>query len=142
RGGAVISCDNSFELYVNGRKVLHAEDWTKPQAVLLHTLLKKGDNQLVVLATNTGNSPNPAGLFFEARLVVDDGGDDGEEIVIASDATWTFNPTEPAGGAEGRLGRIAGKWKQATIVPPLAAWSEVIDANAPAQLTLATSGNM
>jgi hypothetical protein len=136
RGGAVITCDNSYTLYVNGREVSRGDDWTQPQAVVLHSLLKKGDNQFVVVATNAGNTPNPAGLFFEARLVADDG----KEMVISSDESWEFNPKTPV-GHEGRLGGIAGKWKPVVVVSPVAAWAKAVDAAAPRRLAQAISGD-
>ncbi len=137
RGGAVISCDNGFVLYVNGREVSRGDDWTQPQAVALHSLLQQGDNQLVVVATNAGSKPNPAGLFFEARLVLQDG----DEIAITSDASWEFNPQAPS-GREGRLGGIPGKWKPAIVISPVATWTQAIDASAPSRLALAISGNL
>ena len=137
RGGAVITCDNGFTLYINGREVSRGDNWTQPQAVALQTLLKKGDNQLVVVASNAGSSPNPAGLFFEARLVLDDE----SKITIASDDTWEFNPGKP-NGREGRLGGIPGKWSAATIVDPVASWTQTVDANARNTLALAISGNV
>jgi len=137
RGGAVVTCDNSFILYINGREVLRGDDWSKPQAVALHTLLKKGDNDFVVVATNAGDSPNPAGLFFEARLVLQDG----QELTIATDDSWQFSDKAPA-GREGRLGAIAGPWKPATVVPAVGVWAEAINTAAPQLLAQAVSGNI
>lgn len=137
RGGAVVTCDNSFTLYINGREVLRGDDWAKPQAVALHTLLKKGDNDFVVAATNAGDSPNPAGLFFEARLVLQDG----QEITIASDDSWQFSVKAPA-GREGRLGAVGGPWKPVTIVPALAVWTAAVNTAAPQLLAQAVSGNI
>ncbi|MGV3483881.1 MAG: DUF1549 domain-containing protein, partial [Planctomycetaceae bacterium] len=137
RGGAVITCDNGFELYVNGREVGRGDDWTQPQAIALHTLLKKGDNQLVVIASNAGSGPNAAGLFFEARLVLANGGD----VIVASDESWEFNSKVPS-GREGRLGKVPGKWAPAIVVPPVAAWTRTIDASARNTLAAAVSGNV
>ncbi len=137
RGGAVITCDNSFVLYVNGRQVLRGDNWNQPQAIALHSLLKQGKNEIAVVATNAGDQPNAAGLFFEARLVLQDG----EELVIRSDSTWEFNPQPPA-SHEGRLGKSSEPWKPVTVVPPLDAWTKVIQAAAPAQLAVASSGKV
>ena len=137
RGAAVVTCDNSFILYVNGREVLRGDDWAKPQAVALHTLLKKGDNDFVIAATNAGNSPNPAALFFEARLVLDDG----SEMTIASDESWQFSAKSPA-GREGRLGAVGGPWQPVTIVPALNVWASAVDTAAPQLLAQAVSGNI
>ncbi|MCA9035879.1 MAG: DUF1549 domain-containing protein [Planctomycetaceae bacterium] len=137
RGGAVITCDNAFTLYINGREVSRGDNWTQPQAVAMHTLLKKGDNQIVVVASNAGNGPNPAGLFFESRLVLADQ----STVLIASDETWEFNARTP-NGREGRLGGIPGKWAAATVVQPVSSWTQTIDASARNTLSLAISGNV
>ncbi len=137
RGGAVITCDNGFVLYVNGREVSRGDDWTQPQAVALHRLLKQGDNQIVIVVSNAGSSPNPAGLFFEARLILADQ----SMLTIASDESWQFNAKTP-NGREGRLGAIPGKWAAATVVQPVAPWTQTINSNAPTTLALAISNNV
>lgn len=137
RGGAVITCDNAFELYVNGRQVLRGDNWSQPQAIALHSLLKTGNNEITVIATNAGDRPNAAGLFFEARLVLQNG----EEVVIASDTSWEFNP-QPPSQHEGRIGKAAGEWKPATVVPALNVWTNAIQAVAPGQLAQVSSGNL
>lgn len=137
RGGAVITCDNSFVLYINGREVLRGDDWSKPQATALHSLLKKGDNDFVVVVTNAGDAPNPAGLFFEARLVLQDG----QELTVATDDTWQFSPQSSA-GREGRLGAVGGPWKPATVVPAVGVWTAAIRSTVPQLLAQAVSGNL
>lgn len=137
RGGAVVTCDNSFVLYINGREVSRGDDWGKTQAVALHTLLKKGDNDFVVVATNAGNTPNPAGLFFEAKLVLEDD----QQVTIASDDSWQFSEKKPS-SREGRLGAVAGPWKPVTVVPAVGVWTTSINASAPQLLAQAVSGNI
>jgi hypothetical protein len=137
RGGAVITCDNAFTLYINGREVSGGDDWTEPQALALHTLLKQGDNQIVVVASNVGTGPNPAGLFFEARLLLSDE----STLTVASDESWEFNPNAP-NGREGRLGGIRGKWSPVTVVTPVAAWTQSVDARVRDILASAISGEM
>ncbi len=119
RGGATITCDNEFVLFVNGREVVRGTDWTKPLAVALHDRLKKGNNQIVVRAKNAGSGPNPAGLFFEARLKLRNG----KELSVASGADWQWNATLPK-SREGRLGAVGGKWAPATVVPTIGSWNE------------------
>ncbi len=137
RGGAVVTCDNAFVLYVNGREVLRGDNWSQPQAIALHSLLKQGKNEITVIGTNAGDKPNAAGLFFESHLVLQDGG----RQVIASDSSWQFNPHLPA-PKEGRIGKAAGDWKPVTVVPPVSVWTKAIEAVAPGQLALASSGNV
>ncbi|MCA9008242.1 MAG: DUF1549 domain-containing protein [Planctomycetaceae bacterium] len=123
-GGGIITCDNSFVLYVNGRKIDNGDDWNKPHAILLRSALKKGNNEIVVVATNAGSTANAAGLFFDARLKLKNG----EDVTIASDAAWEWNPTLPA-MREGRMGAIPGEWKPVVIVPALAAWTDALNSD-------------
>ncbi len=123
-GGGVITCDNSFVLYVNGRKIESGDDWTKPHAILLKPLLKNGKNEIVVVASNGGNGPNAAGLFFESRLKLENG----DSITVASDSSWEWNANIPA-SKEGRLGAITGNWKPVVVVPAISPWISTINAN-------------
>ncbi len=120
--GGVITCDNNFVLYVNGGKIETGDEWTKPHAVLLKPVLKKGKNEIVVIAANGGSSPNAAGLFFEARVKLAKG----EELTLASDASWDWNSATPAGRKE-RLGPIKGNWKSVVLVPAIDQWTSVIN---------------
>ena len=119
QGGAVITCDNEFILFVNGREVIRSVDWTKPVAVALHDRLKKGSNQIVVRARNAGKAPNLAGFFFEARLKMESG----EEVAVASGPDWQWNPKLP-NSREGRLGSVKGKWEPVTVLKALSVWNE------------------
>lgn len=127
---AVATCDNSYTLYVNGRKVSGADDWNQIAAVPLHGALKKGANTIVAIAKNAGKGPNAAGFFFDCRIRMPDG----KEIVVASDGTWEWTSKVPA-GKEGRLGAFEPKdWKPATVVKALPVWQKVISSQAPALL--------
>ena len=121
-GGGVITCDNSFVLYVNGRKLESGDDWSKPSAIGLKGLLKRGSNEIAVVAGNAGNEPNAAALFFEARIKLASD----EELTLATDATWEWNPNGPK-SKEGRLGAIRGDWKPVVIVPAVDAWTTTIE---------------
>ncbi|HUQ71009.1 MAG TPA: DUF1549 domain-containing protein, partial [Planctomycetaceae bacterium] len=89
---AAISCDNSYTLFVNGQKVQSGEAWDPVDAVVLTPRLKIGQNELLIVAKNGGNSPNPAGLVFEAHLIDADGK---TQSVATSDA-WQWTRTQPA----------------------------------------------
>ncbi|MDA1230399.1 MAG: DUF1549 domain-containing protein [Planctomycetota bacterium] len=122
--GGVITCDNSFVLYVNGRKIESGDEWTKPHALLLKPVLKKGTNEIVVVATNGGNGPNAAALFFEARIKLESG----ETLTIASDKSWEWTAIVP-NPKEGRLGAIKGNWNSVVVVPAISAWTTTINAS-------------
>jgi hypothetical protein len=127
---AVVTCDNGYTLFVNNRKVSAGDDWTKLAAVPLQTALRKGANSILVIATNAGKGPNPAGFFFDARVrdAV------GKETAISSDATWEWTPLSPA-TKEGRIPAFDPKyWQPVTVVKALGAWQQTINAQAPSLL--------
>ncbi|MBI1371706.1 MAG: DUF1549 domain-containing protein [Phycisphaera sp.] len=85
---AVITCDNEFVLYVNGKRVAASEDWQTPTRVNLTKLLRKGDNVIAIEAANwpdksTGKNlqfgPNPGGVIFSAAI---------DTLAIGTDKTW------------------------------------------------------
>ncbi|MCW0219049.1 MAG: DUF1553 domain-containing protein, partial [Prosthecobacter sp.] len=125
-GAAVMTCDNGFTLFINGRKVTGSENWEQVVAVPLHDKLVVGQNSLVVIASNAGKGPNAAGLFFEARLKLANG----EELKVMSDETWEWNPKVPE-GKEGRLGALPKDWQKVTLVKALGAWNKVLNAQGP-----------
>ncbi len=136
-GGGIITCDNGFVLFLNGRKVESGDDWTKPHAVSLKKLLRKGRNEIVVVATNAGNGPNAAALFFDARITLASH----EQLTLATDATWEWNPNSPQ-LKEGRLGTITGDWKPVVIVPAIAAWTTSIEGSGKHQLLQSINGGI
>ena len=123
-GGGFITCDNSFVMFVNGRKVESGNEWAKPHAILLKPLLNKGQNEIVVVASNGGSGPNAAGLFFEARLKLENG----DSVTVASDASWEWNANTPASN-EARLGAIKGAWKPVVVVPAISPWTSMMSAS-------------
>ncbi len=133
----IITCDNSFVLFVNGRKVESGDDWSKPLAVSLKKLLRKGKNEIVVVATNAGNDPNAAALFFDARVTLANR----EQLTLATDATWEWNPNGPQ-SKEGRLGAIRGDWKPVVIVPAIAAWTTAIEGSGKQLLLQSVNGEI
>lgn len=120
---AVVTCDNSFTLFVNNRKVSEGDDWTKLTVVPLHTVLRKGANNITVIAKNAGNGPNVAGFYFDARLH----DEEGHETLVNSDFSWQWSAQVPA-TKEGRLGAFEGKdWKPVTVVNPVKPWANLLD---------------
>ncbi|MEO9594149.1 DUF1549 domain-containing protein, partial [Rhodopirellula bahusiensis] len=121
-GGAVITCDNAYDLYVNNRWVSSGDDWSQPQSIVLSHHLRGGTNTLHVIAKNGSDRPNPAGMYFEARLTLKDG----SKLAIQSDSSWQFTPDAPT-PTNKRLGSIQGDWLAATAVPELPVWKEAVD---------------
>ena len=130
---ALVTCDNEFTLYINGRKISRGENWQQLEAAPLQTALKSGDNIIAIIAKNAGSGPNAAGAFFEARVRYANGKDQ----AIITDATWEYH-TGASEGKEGRLGALPKDgWKPATVVKALPVWSAVINKQAPALLAQA-----
>ena len=135
RAGAVATCDNEYTLYVNGRELAKSTVWMNVGTVSLEGAVKKGANEILVVAKNGGKGPNAAGLFFEAHLRMQDG----SEQVISSDASWQWSKSLPDG--KGKFKKPA-EWKPAVIVPALPIWSQTIDAPAASLLAQLTTGDL
>ncbi|WP_417391057.1 DUF1549 domain-containing protein [Gimesia sp.] len=121
-GGAVLTCDNSHVLYINGQEVDRGQRLAQIRKLSLHKLLKPGINEIIAVIQNGGTKPNPAGFLFEARIELENG----QQYWIASNESWEWNPDVPA-ERKGRLGRISENWNPVTIVKPADKWTEIVD---------------
>jgi hypothetical protein len=128
-GVAILTCDNAFTLFINGKKVIEGDQWNRIIAVPLHDKLQQGNNQIVVLATNAGQGPNAAGLFFQGMAQLTNG----EKVQFQSDANWQFSPTATV-GKEGRLGALPTDFRPATLVSALPVWTKALADQGPALL--------
>ena len=123
-GGIVATCDNEFTLYINNKKIASGNDWTRPQAIPVKGLMKKGDSVITARVKNTGpkNVANAAGLFFEARILCEGG----TKQSVVSDSTWQYHTATP-NEREGRL-RPPGKgWKSVSVLSALPVWKREVD---------------
>lgn len=136
-GGAVMTCDNGFVLYVNGREVERSDDWTQPKAVSLRPHLRKGDNTILVVASNAGGSPNPAAFIFQAELKLTDG----SNVRWVTDDSWEWSP-KVAASKEGRSGAPGGPWKKVTVVPTLDVWNQTMQATGRNLLSQLANGEL
>ena len=123
--GAVVSCDNRFTLYVNGKKLASGDSWDSPTAVPL-TGLVAGENELLVVAENQGSDPNPAGLIFEARIWAEGSKvhDNPPMISIASDSTWEWTAKIPRDN--GKFAKEPDNWQLASPVANQKIWAAVV----------------
>ena len=137
RGAALVTCDNEFTLFINGREVDRSNDWMQLHSIPLNGLLKKGDNQIAAICKNAGSSPNAAGFYFAAQIDFAKG----EPLTILSDESWQWSDKIPA-GKEGRLGALAKNFKAVEVVPPVGAWSEKINPQAAQLMAQLSSGQM
>jgi hypothetical protein len=108
---AVITCDNSYSIAVNGKHLHAGENWEAPDTVAL-TGLKAGANEIIIVAKNGGTGPNPAGLFFEARITDAKGAVE----VVASDAQWRWTSEVPDKNGKFKKAPALTDWKPAALV--------------------------
>jgi hypothetical protein len=132
---AVITCDNRYTLYVNGQKVRADDDWTTLDPVVLTPYLREGENVLVVIATNGGDAPNPAGLFFQADFRSGDAAQ-----TLASDASWQVSRTVPEEKQIATWKPSPSTQQSATVVPG-DPWEATIRGQVKRQLALGLSGD-
>jgi hypothetical protein len=121
QANALVYCDNSFELFVNGHKAGEGADYARPFMIDLKPWLKPGDNLVAVLATNaSAPAPNPAGLFVYARLR--SGSHASEQMLdFVSDRSWLVSEKQTAGweqpGFDSRDWTAASELGEAGIAP-------------------------
>jgi hypothetical protein len=131
---AVVTADNRFELWVNGKQALAGTDWQRPESISFAQLLVTGDNEFLVVVKNEGEGPNPAGAHFHGLLKC---GNQGTEIV--TDASWESSAQLPQ--ADGRISVSAGDWKPAVVLDG-SPWAAATAGVARQLVALAAPGEM
>ena len=118
----VVSCDNSFTVYLNGAKIGSGKDYTRPSLLDLLPHLKVGENVIAIAAVNhtPDNKPpstskpipasaaNPAGLYVQLQAGPDD--------MIISDSSWVCSTNHQDGWQKAEFGR--NDWEQASDLGP------------------------
>ena len=109
----VVTCDNGFELYVNGKKIGAGDNWADPKSFDLSASLLKGVNQIVVVGHNAGKAPNVAALLFQVNVSLKGGA----RVRLATDAAWESTTSVPnARGGFAAAGKAKAAAKAAEIV--------------------------
>ncbi|MDP6546529.1 MAG: hypothetical protein QGH60_21330, partial [Phycisphaerae bacterium] len=112
RGDLRITCDDAFEVFINGSRIGSGASHTRTAAFAIDgKLLVPGENILAVRGENKySNVPNnPAGLI--ARMTVFLG--DGKQVEIVSDDSWRAEKVKRPGWMKADFDDSA--WKKATI---------------------------
>lgn len=108
----IITADNLFVLYLNGQSVGESgtgnSAWSQAQRWDVTSLLVPGRTVVAVEAVNT--LPGPAGLIM--KLVAEMA--DGQQIVLASDATWTCSTEEESNWQQSVFDDQ--KWKHVDVI--------------------------
>ena len=118
---AVISCDNSFVLTINGVRIEAGDNWEQPQAILLTNRLTAGPNEILIVGKNGGGELNPAGLFCEFRVRMAEG----QTMSLGTNETWTCSTSLP--DANGRYKTPPKDWQPAALVAHPEIWSKRLD---------------
>ena len=127
---AVVAVDNSFELFVNGKKVADGDaSFAKPVTLDLTPHVRGGANEIRIVATNADAKPNPAGVWFylDADYVkppLDNKGREAGDLV--SNAKWeasadggkTWAAAVELGGVELKPWALVDKLPSKWIVEP------------------------
>ncbi len=112
RAIAFVTADNSFTLYVNGKKSGASEDWTHPSVLDITKNLVKGENTIAVAAVNGGEQSNPAGLFVYFRLQQNEPGKPAKTFDTGTDSSWSWSAAKAKGWE--KPGFAASNWKPAS----------------------------
>lgn len=111
RSIATLTCDNSFELWINGKSVAKSDNWTAPVQIEVTESLVAGINVVALKAANGGSGPNAAGMIGE--IVVFSG--DGKPVAtLSTDDSWRVSDTEAAGWQKPDFD--ASSWKAAVVL--------------------------
>lgn len=113
---AVVSADNAYTLFVNGKKLREDENWMTIEAVNLTGVLTEGENEILYVARNGGTGPNAAGAYFEALLQF---GESDEQRIVTDDS-WQWTERQP--NRVGKFGKPVEAWKPTKAVP--GPWAE------------------
>lgn len=109
RAFAAVTCDNEYSLFVNGKLVASDKVWEDVETVVFTQHVQPGKNTLLIVARNDGDSPNPAGLFFEAGFRT------GDAVThFGTDADWEWTSTVP--DQAGKFKEAPTDWKPAAII--------------------------
>jgi hypothetical protein len=91
KAGCVVSCDNSYELFVNGKTASKGDDWQTPQGFDLTSYLHAGENEFLLVGRNGGSAPNAAAVWLQAYLR----DAKGKDTTLATNRAWEWTAAVP-----------------------------------------------
>jgi hypothetical protein len=107
---AALSADNSFTLWINGRKVSTGNNFNITFMTSLKRFLRPGVNVVAVEVSNASDAPNPAGWIGSFELNYKDG----SREVIKTDKQWSAGLTAQPGWKQAVT--KPGDWKDAMVL--------------------------
>lgn len=128
----VMTADNTFECWVNGRVAGKGEHFNQAYAMNVGSMLKQGVNVIAVMAENTLDTPNPAGLVGSFTVVYRDG----RKLEIQTDENWESSKVDQ-GAWKTNTASLDG-WSKAIVLGPMGMppWHEVEESLASVDTTL------
>jgi hypothetical protein len=102
----LITCDNQYRLWINHRLIGEDQNWESLESFDTTRAIQLGENEILIEATNGGNGPNPAALFFVLKLL----SKDASTSVVSSDQ-WLY--TQETLDPNGKFTSDVRDWKQA-----------------------------
>ncbi|KAF4616409.1 hypothetical protein D9613_008242 [Agrocybe pediades] len=103
----LITADNGYTLYLNGKQIGMGHNWPAAQAYCVR--LAPSCNVFAVNVTNDLTVPNPAGLLAAIQIRYTDGFVE----TVVTDSTWHVNTNVPSGFQE--VGFDDTAWPAATV---------------------------
>jgi len=116
-----MTADNEFICYINGRRVGTGNNFSQAYLMNVTSALKPGENLIAVDATNTTDTPNPAGLIAMLSVKLRDG----RTIAVPTDHAWESSVR--AGRGWNTRSKPGEGWAAAMELGPLgmAPWGDV-----------------
>ena len=123
----VMTADNTFECWVNGQPAGKGDHFNRAYTMEVAPLLRPGANLITVLAVNTLDTPNPAGLVGALTIAFSDG----RAQEVHTDGTWDAAQTVAENWRADDSS--APGWSAALELGPMgmAPWGEVEEGAAP-----------
>ena len=91
QASVLISVDDSYKLFINGRDVGEGDNWTHVGKYDVTNLLNKDNNIIAVEGNNKGKIDNPASILFAMKVTFDDD----KIFKLYSDKTWISSNKTP-----------------------------------------------
>jgi hypothetical protein len=116
-GRVVITADNSFKIYINGKEAGSGDDFSSPKVLNIFKFLRQGANTIAVTAINAEARPgekdvdqsSPAGLYVFASVKSKE-----TALEIGSDDSWKFSTNQVNGWSNANFDD--GQWMAAVKV--------------------------
>ena len=107
----LVSADNSYTLWINGKEVHQGADWRTPDKFSIKEYLKQGDN---VIALSVNNSEASAAGLIAALMLQ---GKNGKAQTIGTDGSWLAGTSEVNGWRDDV--KAPGGWKATRVMGPV-----------------------